>query len=805
MGNYKNVEEELVALREELDRVRKQTSAALEAVGIGLWTMFPQQNRVLWDEQCQRIYNWPHASVRLDEFMSRIDPQDLIRMQAILAEPPSRQTGKPTTIDYRITSPVDEKVRWIRITGRVTMQASGTADYFSGTAQDITDEKRREATLQTVEQRFQMAFSNASVGVVILDTHSRIQLINKAFADLVGYDQEELHDQHFQAISHPDDVQENIFLAQQLLAEEANSYVFNKRYIRKDGSIVWAQVSSALIRDQDGKPDSFITIVQDITTELQAQAEQKKLLSLLQSSEESLRDAIELAELSTFEIDPAKDVLLLSERARDWLGFSHDERITLTQVLDTMRDRNSVEVSLNQAFSKDVGTTTDIELWAINRQTGQERLYLAQGRVVRRSPNDADLVIRGIAKDITTQKQYARELEQQVQGRTQALQQATVLVEQQADQLRFVTDSALTAIALYSIVRDEKTATVIDLRYVLINQMASRMTGIPVDRLIGKTMSEVFPGMKGSKAWHLYLELAETGTPLRYHNHYTQDGYDIWYQVQGVRQGDFLVLSFLDITELKQTQLQLEGLNKDLLTANDNLQQFAFIASHDLQEPLRKVQQFGDLLKNQYSTELGDGVTYLERMQLAAQRMSILIKDLLTFSRITTKTQTTTEIPLERVISRVVEDLDIAIQDADATVQIDSLPVIKGDESQLRQLFQNLLSNSLKFRRPDVKPDIHISAQRIAASDLPSTINMIRQSASYQLISISDNGIGFDEKYLDRIFQVFQRLHGKNQYDGTGIGLAIVQKVVSNHGGTITATSQLGQGSTFQVFLPYES
>ncbi len=191
-------------------------------------------------------------------------------------------------------------------------------------------------------------------------------------------------------------------------------------------------------------------------------------------------------------------------------------------------------------------------------------------------------MVRGIAKDITAQRQYAKELEQQVQWRTQALLQANLLVEQQADQLRFVTDSALTAIALYSIVRHKDTGEVIDLRYELINQMALLMTGRQTDDLIGHTMLEVFSGMKATTVWVQYMELAQNGIPLRYHNHYNQDGYDIWYEVQGVRQGELLVLSFLDITELKQTQLKLEALNKDLLEANENLQQFAFVASHDL-------------------------------------------------------------------------------------------------------------------------------------------------------------------------------------------------------------------------------
>ncbi len=374
-GNYKSVNEELLALKEELQRVKLQTSLTLEAVGIGLWTMLPEQNCIIWDQQCQKIYGWPQDSVPLNEFLAHLHPQDVHRMQSALTNPPSRQTGKPTTIEYRIASPVDGMMRWIRITGRAIAQPGG--DYFSGTAQDITDAKRREATLKKVEQRFQMAFTNASVGVVILDTQSNIQLINKVFADFVGYSQEELLDQHFEAITHASDVEENAALIEQLLRGETSSYIVNKRYVRKDGVLVWGQVSSALIRDEDGRPNSFISIVQDITAELEAQAEQKKLVALLETSEERLREAIELAELGTFDINLAEDTIVLSERVKGWFGFSPDETPGLAQVLDVMKDKNVMEAAIRQAVANGLDTALDIDCWVLNRQTGQERLYHA--------------------------------------------------------------------------------------------------------------------------------------------------------------------------------------------------------------------------------------------------------------------------------------------------------------------------------------------------------------------------------------------------------------------------------------------
>ncbi|MVM36219.1 PAS domain-containing sensor histidine kinase [Spirosoma sp. HMF4905] len=257
----------------------------------------------------------------------------------------------------------------------------------------------------------------------------------------------------------------------------------------------------------------------------------------------------------------------------------------------------------------------------------------------------------------------------------------------------------------------------------------------------------------------------------------------------------------LDRQVQERTQ-QLEESIQDLKRSNQNLQQFAYIASHDLQEPLRKIQQFGDLLKNQYGVGLGDGITYIERMQVAASRMSTLIRDLLSYSRISTQRDTSQTVLLATIVEVVVTNLDVLIQETNATIQVSGLPMVEGDPSQLEQLFQNLLSNALKFRKPGTIPQIQIKSSWVEASHLPKNSKPNRAAIAYHRIDIVDNGVGFEEKYVDRIFQVFQRLHGKGEYAGTGIGLAICEKVVANHGGVITATSQPSQGATFSVYLP---
>jgi PAS domain S-box-containing protein len=238
---------------------------------------------------------------------------------------------------------------------------------------------------------------------------------------------------------------------------------------------------------------------------------------------------------------------------------------------------------------------------------------------------------------------------------------------------------------------------------------------------------------------------------------------------------------------------ELEQTNLSLQRSNQELQDFAYVASHDLQEPLRKIQAFGNLLETEYAPRLGtEGADYLKRMRNAAARMSSLIEDILSFSRVTTKGREFTAVNLQTVAKEVVEDLEIRIADTRATVTIGDLPTIQADAMQMRQLLQNLIANALKFHREDVKPVITVSG----------AVKVLADKTKICQLEVADNGLGFEERYLHRIFAVFQRLHNRDSYEGTGIGLAVCRKIVERHGGFITAKSKLGKGSTFIVTLP---
>jgi signal transduction histidine kinase len=231
----------------------------------------------------------------------------------------------------------------------------------------------------------------------------------------------------------------------------------------------------------------------------------------------------------------------------------------------------------------------------------------------------------------------------------------------------------------------------------------------------------------------------------------------------------------------------------ELERSNRELQDFANVASHDMQEPLRKILTFSELLQTRYATDLDErGKDYLQRMDNAATRLHNLINDLLAYSRVTTRAQPFVKVNLNEVARKVLSDLDLQIEESRAKVELTPLPTLEADPTQMHQLLQNLVGNALKYHQPGQPPQICISAPTEEAE----LTNGLRH------FQVRDQGIGFDEKYLDRIFQPFQRLHRSNEFEGTGMGLAICRKIVERHGGSISAHSAPGQGTTFTVSLP---
>ena len=271
--------------------------------------------------------------------------------------------------------------------------------------------------------------------------------------------------------------------------------------------------------------------------------------------------------------------------------------------------------------------------------------------------------------------------------------------------------------------------------------------------------------------------------------------------------------TLLDITEQKVMERALEqqvlrrteelkASNTHLSRTNQELEQFAFVASHDLQEPLRKIRTFSGLLEERSGNTLDEGArTYLSKIKSASERMSRLITDLLDFSRVSSKSELRMPVDLNGILQKIEEDFELVIKQKNAVIDAQQLPVIEAVPLQMNQLFYNLLSNSLKFTREGIPPLIRIRARRIAPREASRHPDLGPRRV-YWAIDVSDNGIGFDPILSEKIFTIFQRLNPRNQYEGTGIGLALCKKIVMSHGGTIYATAQPLQGATFHILLP---
>ncbi|MEZ5817311.1 MAG: PAS-domain containing protein [Hyphomicrobiaceae bacterium] len=257
------------------------------------------------------------------------------------------------------------------------------------------------------------------------------------------------------------------------------------------------------------------------------------------------------------------------------------------------------------------------------------------------------------------------------------------------------------------------------------------------------------------------------------------------------------IATYQDITELEISQRRMREYTLKLERSNSELQEFAYVASHDLQEPLRKIEAFGDRLNRRYAELLPDeGKMFIERMQDAAGRMRRLINDLLSYSRVSSKSRPLVPVDLDKVLAEVLSDLQVRIDETEGEIVSDKLGTIDADPTLMRQLLQNLLANALKFRKADVKPVIRIATTEgepvsIGTRIVPSIV-----------LTIADNGIGFDNTYKEQIFKIFQRLHGRLEYEGTGVGLATCRKIVERHLGTIDASGVPGEGATFTIVLP---
>lgn len=349
-----------------------------------------------------------------------------------------------------------------------------------------------------------------------------------------------------------------------------------------------------------------------------------------------------------------------------------------------------------------------------------------------------------------------------------------------------------------------KEGTIVDGKIIIANEAAIQYTGIPADFYLTSTLRQIDPGLFDSPLYQMALNTLETNKPI--FTQYYFEPADRWLELTVSKMDDNRLINvFTDITPTKEAQLRLEALVTELKQSNANLEEFAYAASHDLKEPIRKILIFSDRLKQELAPELNASqLNLFDRMENAAQRMRMLVDDLLAYSYVSKGVSENETVDLNQKLQQVLDDLELEISEKEAIITVHSLPVITGHRRQLQQLFQNLISNALKYSKEGIPPEIVIACKVVKGSDASPHVSLEHQNHTFYQITVSDNGIGFNQEDAERIFHVFTRLHGNNIYRGTGVGLSIARKVMDNHRGFIWAQSQLDKGTTFTMLFPKE-
>lgn len=622
---------------------------------------------------------------------------------------------------------------------------------------------------------------------------------NEGMQELFGYTELEPGPESWYNRIHPDDKERVIQHIHDVIDNGGSRWTDDYRFLCADGSYAYVHDRGYTIHE-NGSAVRMVGAMQDVTQELQHQR-------ALEESEQRLNFALQSAQLGTWNLNPDTNLVEWDERCRELFGVRDQEHIAYDSILKRIHpeDRSRVEQSVSQSLQKELGGYYNIQFRTIGVDGVTLRWLHCKGQAYFKG--EEAYRFSGIAQDIT-------DLITNQERAFYADQQATMTIEGTGAG-SFLVDMATNEIVYSATMCKIITGTISDAlsRRVFIEHLHPEDVQLRNDA--HKKATETgeldyearFVWKDGSVHWakaigrYLYDKSGKVITL----SGILLDITDRVEAEQKVRESEERYRHLADDLELRVTQRtkELELANQELVNSNNNLQQFAYAASHDMQEPLRKIQSFSSRLQSSYGQQLDENGAYmLNRMQDAAHRMSLMIDDLLAYSRLSSNEDTEfVAVDLNKVIRQTISDLEIGIKEQQAEIKVDKIPPVLGSPSQLVQLMQNLISNAVKYKVPNQQPEITITG-RVAEPGEIAGIPYLLKDVSYVAISITDNGIGFDEKHLDRIFQMFQRLHGKGEYSGSGIGLALCKKVVQNHNGYITAHSKPGQGAVFLIYLP---
>ncbi|UPK70012.1 PAS domain S-box protein [Chitinophaga filiformis] len=781
----------------------KMAALAVEGSDAGIFTIDLINNTIDFSPNLYYIITGRREPVVKDRdlLISHVHPDDrAVREQAY------EQAEHTGSLHYEARFIWDDgSVHWGKLRGKYEYDISGTPLTFSGICLDITAQKEQDRLLKEVEQRFSLSFNNAAIGMAFLDGKGRFRMLNRAFALLLGYNADELTGKAYLDIIHSDHQQENNQLFEELL--QGKREVFNqiKRYRQKDGRNRWVQVNVAGIHDQNDSKEHILVIAFDISNEVMARKEQQKLLTLVENSS----DFIAVANMDgtiTYINDAGVKLLGIGSKAST-LTRNIRDIFTLEHLVELERDVLPAVVRNGKWMGRQYYT---------HQATGEQIPFHTNAFRLDSPMSGEPIAIACVARDLRAELDVQQALLES-EGRFRSLVEEAPVATALFVGPRFIIEVA-----------NEPMIRFWGKGY----SVLGKPLGVAVPELNDQPFMKILDTVYTSGIAHHEKEarsiLVINGKPETFYFNFTYKPLlnaagevyavvdmtiDVTEQVLArnklLEYQSTLELEVAERTEelaasneeLAAMNEELQDANLSLVRSNQELEQYAYVASHDLQEPLRKIRIYADLLNNK--ADLPEHHKRLvEKINQSSERMSMLIKDLLEFSRLLEKGNMMREIDLTIILQSVISDFELIIEEKHANVIIGPLPVIQGIPLQINQLFYNLMSNALKFTQPGAHPVIEIKSTPIPGELASMHMGKPERYKQYFDITFSDNGIGFEQKYADQIFEVFKRLHNRSEYPGSGIGLSLCRRIVANHSGHLYVESSPGKGTTFHIIIP---
>lgn len=675
---------------------------------------------------------------------------------------------------------------WARLTVSLVRNAEGEPEFAIAMVHDITQRKQYQAAHERQRAFLESIYHGADLAIFVVNVSEegefRYEGLNPAHERLSGLKSDEVRGKtpHDLVPYIPPEAAAAIHAnyARCLPAGQVISY---EEMIPMGGKTTWWLTRLSPLRNADGR--IFRIVGTSMSISERKRAEQK-----LRRSEALRRVALEGAQLGTWTNDLLTHETFWDARAREIFGVREDEPITLELGVNIIHpdDRECAKAE----FARATDPVTGHGHYGLEKRIvlpdGSIRWVATKGRVLfEENEEDGRHAVRltGIVMDITARKEaeealrrHRDELEVLVAERAAALK---------ASEARYRTLTESSPDIIFLIDQDNVVTYV--------NRVAANQFGKRAADVIGRPHTDLFPAKMAAQQQQALQHVLNSGEMVQAESKVTFPQHKMWLHTRLVpitESGDRItaVLGISrDITSLKEAELALEKKAADLERSNKELEQFAYVASHDLQEPLRMVSNYLQLLQRRYRGQLDESADEFIGFAVdGASRMKILINDLLAYSRVGTRGKPFAPVSAERLLQKALDNLQISIEDSEACITHDPLPTIMADANQMVQLFQNLIGNAIKFRG-EARPQIHVG---------------VTQQEDVWQFSIHDNGIGIDPKFTERIFVIFQRLHTRTEYDGTGIGLAICKKIIERHHGQIRVDSQPGVGTTFFFTIP---